>query len=123
MVKPVTRLSIPMSILRLNFITKLIFIHLIIYTYDIPGKIHNPINHIMDNNGYIFLHITPVASLSTADLTPNLSESNCFYPYYKWYNNRTNSLAVLRIIIQTLDKNSSYTIQLLISCLDDVLEK
>ena len=28
MVKPVTGLSIPMSILRLNFITKLIYIHL-----------------------------------------------------------------------------------------------
>ena len=71
MVKPVTGLSIPMPILRLNFITKLLFIHLTIYTYDIPGKIHNPTNHIMNNNVYIFLHITLVTLLSTADLTPN----------------------------------------------------
>ena len=71
MVKPVTGLSIPMPILRLKFITKLLFIHLTIYTYDIPGKIHNPTNHIMNNNVYIFLHITLVTLLSTADLTPN----------------------------------------------------
>ena len=47
-----------------------------------PGKIHNSSNH-MDNNVYIFLHITLVTSLSTADLTPNFSESNNIYPYYK----------------------------------------
>ena len=79
----------------------------------ISGKIHNPNNHIMDNNVYIFMHITLVTSLSTADLTPNFSESNYIYPYYNWYNlcsDRTNSLAVLRIIIQILDKNSCYTI-------------
>ena len=113
MVKSVARLSIPVPILRLNFILKLIFIHLTIETYDIPGKIHNLTNHIMDNNVYILLHITLVTSLSTADLTLNFSESNYIYPYYKWYNlcsNSTNSLAVLRIIIQTLDKNSCYTI-------------
>ena len=43
----------------------------------------------MDNrytyNGYLFLHITLVTSLSTVDLTPNFSESNYIYPYYKWY--------------------------------------
>ena len=113
MVKLVTGLFVPMPILRLNFIIKLLFIHLPTYTYDIPGKTYNPTNHIMDNNVYIFLHITLVTSLSTADLTPNFSESNYIYPYYKWYNlcsNSTNSLAVLRIIIQTLDKNSCYTI-------------
>ena len=32
----------------------------------------------MDDNVHIFLHVTLVTSLSTADLTPNLSESN--YP-------------------------------------------
>ena len=67
----------------------------------------------MDNNVYISLHITLVTSLFTADLTPNFSESNYIYPYYKWYNlcsDSTKSLAVLRIIIQTLDKNSCYTI-------------
>ena len=59
MVKPVTGLPIPMPILRLNFITKPIFIHLpAIQTYDITGKTYNPINHIMDDNVYIFLHIT-----------------------------------------------------------------
>ena len=35
MVKPVAGLSIPMPILRLNFITKLIFIHPTIKTYDL----------------------------------------------------------------------------------------
>ena len=35
--------------LRLDFITKLIFIHLTIKTYDIPGRPHNPTNYIMDN--------------------------------------------------------------------------
>ena len=93
MVKPVTGLSIPMPILRLNFIIKLIFIHVPIETYDIPGKTHNPTNHIMDNNVYIFLHITLVTPLSTADLTPDFSESNYIYPYYKWYkfSDATNS--------------------------------
>ena len=51
MVKPVTGLSILLPILRLNFITKLIFIHLHMYT-----------------------------SLSTADLTTNFLESNIFTP-------------------------------------------
>ena len=42
---------------------------------------------------YIFLHITLVTSLSTADLTPDFSESNYIYPYYKWYkfSDATNS--------------------------------
>ena len=104
MVKHVTGLSIPMLILKLTFINKLVFIHLTIKTYNIPGKISNPTNHIMDNNVHIFLHITCVTSLSTAVLTPNFSESNYIYPYYRWYNlesDSTNSLAVLRIIIQT----------------------
>ena len=108
MVTPVTGLSIPTPILRLNFITKLIFIHLTIETNDISAKIHNPTHHIMNNNVYIFFHISLVTSSSTADLTPNY-----IYPYYKWYNlcsDSTSSLAVLSIIIQTLDKNSCYTI-------------
>ena len=83
MAKPVTGLSIPMPILRLNFITKLIFIHQM--TYDIPGKTYSPTNHIMDNNVYIFLHISLVTALSTVDLTSNFSESNYNYSYYKWY--------------------------------------
>ena len=94
------------------------FIHLTIYTYDIPGKTHNPTNHIMDNNVCIFLHVTLVTSLSTADLTPNFSESNYIYPYYKWYklcSNSSNSYTVLRIIMQTLDKNSCYIIILLMA--------
>ena len=73
----------------------------------------NPTNHIMDNNTYVFLHITLVISLSTVDLSPNFSESNYIYPYYKWYklcSDSTNSYAVLRISIQTFDKNSCYTI-------------
>ena len=81
MAKPVTGLSIPMPILRLNFTTKLIFIHQM--TYDIPGKTYSPTNHIMDNNVYIFLHISLVTALSTVDLTSNFSESNYNYPYYK----------------------------------------
>ena len=72
MVKPVTGLSIPMPILRQNFITKLTFIHLTIKTYDIPGKTCNPTNHIMDNNLYIFLHITLVTSLSCYKTFKNL---------------------------------------------------
>ena len=107
MVKPVTGLSIPMPILRLNFITKLIFIHLTIKSYDILGS------HIMDNNLYIVLHSTLATSLSTVDLTPNFSEFDYIYPYYKWYklcSDSTNSYAVLRIIIQTLDKISCHTI-------------
>ena len=79
----------------------------------IPDKTHNPNNHVMDNNIYIFLHIILVTSLFTADLTPNFSESNYIYSYYSMYNlciNSTNRLAVLRIIIQTLDKNSCYSI-------------
>ena len=94
MVKPVTGLYIPMPVVRLNFATKLIFIHLAIYTYFISGKTHNPTNHIMDNNVYKFLHITVVKSLSTADLTPTFSESNYIYPNYKWYklcSDNTNS--------------------------------
>ena len=114
MLKPVTGLSITMPILRLNFTTNyLILIHQTIWTYDISGKTHNPTNHIMDNNIYKFLHITLVKSLSSANSTSNLSESNYIYPYYKWYNlcsSITNSLAVLRIIIQALDKNSCYTV-------------
>ena len=98
MVKPVTRLSIPMSISRLNFITKLIFIHLSKPMISLAKLA----NHIMDNNVYIPLHITLVTSLSTVDLTPNFSESNYIYPYYKWYklcSDCTNSYVVLRIII------------------------
>ena len=97
-----------MPILRRNFITKLTFINLTILTYDIPGKTHDPTNHIMDNNAYIFLHITLVTSLSSVDLTPNFSESNYIYPYYKWHklcSHSTSSYAVLRIIIQTFDKH------------------
>ena len=96
-----------MLIFRQNFITKLIFIHLTIYTYDIPGKTYNSTNHIMFNNLYIFLHITFATSLSNVNLTPNFSECNYVYPYckcYKLYNDSTNSYAVLRTIIQTLDK-------------------
>ena len=84
----------------------------------------------MDNNIYIFLCITLVTS-PTTDLTPNFSESNCIYPYCKWYNicsNGINSYAALRIIIQTLDYMLHHypgfgKFQLPISCLDDVLEK
>ena len=70
-------------------------------------------NHIMDNNVYIFLHIALVASLSIVHLTPNFSESNYIYPNYKWYklcSDSTNSYAVMRIIVQTFDKNLCYTI-------------
>ena len=59
----------------------------------------------------MFLHFSLVTS-STADLTPNFAESNYIYVYHKWYDlcsDSTNSLAVPRIIIQTLDKNSRYT--------------
>ena len=66
--KLVTGLSIPMTILRLNFITTIIFIHL-----------SKPMISM------IFLHITLITSLSTVDLTPNFSESNYIYPYHKWY--------------------------------------
>ena len=82
MVKPVTGFSIPMPIFRLKFIAKLIFIHLTIQSYDIPGKIYNPTNHITDDNVYIFFHITLVKSLSTVDFTPYFSESNYIYPCY-----------------------------------------
>ena len=51
-------LSIPMPILWPNLITRLMFIHLPLSPYDLPGKNHNPTNHITDNNVYIFLHIT-----------------------------------------------------------------
>ena len=53
----------------------------------------------MDNNVYIFLCITLVTSLSTADLTPNFSEYNLF------------------------TSTTSGIIQFFINCLDDVLEK
>ena len=86
---------------------------------------------IMDNNVYIFLHITLVTSLSTVDLMPNFSESNYICPYYKWYNicsDSTNSYTALRIIMQTFDKKIMLhhypalgKVQLPISCLDDVL--
>ena len=76
-----------MPILRLNFITKLIFIHLTIQTYNIPGKTYNPTNYIMNKNAnaHIFLHIILVTSSSTVDLTPNFSKSNYIDSYYKWY--------------------------------------
>ena len=78
------------------------------------AKTYNPTNHIMHNNVCMFLlRITLVTSLSTADLTPNFWESNYINLYYKWYKlciDSTNSYAVLRIIIQTFDKNSCYTI-------------
>ena len=80
-----------MRILWMNFVTKLIFIPLTIKTYDIPGKTHDPVNHIMGNNVYTFLHITLVTSLSIVDLTPNFSESNYIYPNYKWYKLCSNS--------------------------------
>ena len=89
------------------------FIHLTIYTYDILGKTLCSTNHIMVNNLYIFLHITLVTSLSNVNLTPNFLECNYVYLYYKCYklyNDSTNSYAVLRTIIQTLDKISCYTI-------------
>ena len=116
-----------------NFkITKVIFIYLAIKTYDIPAKTSNPTNN-MDNSVYIFLHFTLVTSLSTADLTHNFSKSNYTYPYYKLYklcSGSTNSFAVVRIIIQTLDTNSCYNIIIQplpkfssSSCLDDLLEK
>ena len=60
-----------------------------------------------------FWIITFVTSLSTANLTSYFSESNYIYRYYKCYklcSDSTNSLAVLRIIIQTLDENLCYTI-------------
>ena len=69
-----------------------------------PGKANNPTKDIMDNNVHIFLYFTLVTSLSTADLTPDFSESSRIYPYYKFYklcSNTTNSSAVLRIIIKT----------------------
>ena len=85
----------------------------------------------MDNNLYIFLHITLVTSLSTVDLTRNFSESNYIYPFYWWYtlcSDSTNSYVVLRIIIKTikfvLHHYPAYgKVQLPISCLDDVSEK
>ena len=49
------------------------------------AKTYNTTSHLMDNNVYIFLHIKLVTSLSTVDLTPNFSESNDIYRYYKWY--------------------------------------
>ena len=91
-----------MSILRLNFITKLIFIHLTIYVSDIPCKTDNPTNHIMGDNVCTFLLVTLVTSLSTDDLTPNFSQSNCIYPYYNGYklcSDSTNIYAFLRTII------------------------
>ena len=51
--------------------------------------------------------------LFTADLTPNFSESSYIYPYYRWHklcSDSTNIPAVLRTIIQALDKTSCYTI-------------
>ena len=72
-----------LPVLRIDFMTKLIFIHQTIQICDIRGKSHNPNNHVMDNNIYIFFHITHVTPLSIADLTPKLSESNYIYPCYK----------------------------------------
>ena len=89
----------------------------------------------MDNNVYIFLHITLVTSLSTADLTPTFSEPNYIYTCQKWYelcSDSTDSWAVPRIIFQILDKNSPLSTiihhypalgKVQLSCLDDVLEK
>ena len=60
----------------------------------------------MDNNLYIFLHIT-LATSPTVDLIPYFSESNYVYPYYKLYklcSDSTNSYTVLRTIIQTFGK-------------------
>ena len=45
----------------------------------------------MDDSVYIFLHMTLVTSLFTADLTPNFSESDYIYPYYNLYSDSTNS--------------------------------
>ena len=55
----------------------------------------------MDNNVYVLLGITLVTSLSTVGITPNFSEFNYIYPYYKWYmlgSDSTNKYAVLRTI-------------------------
>ena len=62
---------------------------------------------------YTYFCIITLVTSSIANLASNFSESNYIYPYYKWYklcSDSTNSLAVLRIIIQTLDKNLCYTI-------------
>ena len=90
--KPVTGLSIPLPILRLHFITKRISIHRSKPKPNgIPAKTYNPTNHIMDNNVYIFLHITLVVSLSTVNLNPNFSESIYIYKCCKLCNDSTNS--------------------------------
>ena len=55
---------------------------------------------------YPLSHILSRLTICSADLTPNnISESNYIYPYYEWYNlwsDSTNSLAILRITIQTV---------------------
>ena len=76
MLKSGTGLSIPMSILRLHFITQLIFIHLPIQTYDIPGKTHNPTNHITDNNqGFIQALLISVIRHKKLNLTIEFGNS------------------------------------------------
>ena len=81
MIKPVTGLPIPMPILRLHFITTLLFIY-----QPKPMIFLAKLITLLTISGvtmYIyFLHITLV-TLSTADLTPNFPESNFIYPYYK----------------------------------------
>ena len=62
----------------------------------------------MDNNVYIFLHITLVTSSSTVDLTPNFSESNYLYPYYKWHkltSDNTNSYGVIKKLNYVFPRN------------------
>ena len=116
-----------MPIFRLNFVTKLIFIHLTIKTYDIPGKTHNPTNHLMDNNVCIFLHMALVTSLSTADLTPNFSESDYIYHYYLWYvlcSDSTNSnYADFRENFMLPHCPTLGKVKLPRNCHNDVLEK
>ena len=67
----------------------------------------------MDNKVYIFLHITLVTSLSTVDLTPNFSESNYLYPYYKWYkltSDNTNSYGAIKKLNNVFPRNVLLTI-------------
>ena len=92
MVKPVTGLSIPMPILRLNFITKLIYIHLSKPMILLAKLITRTTSWITMYT--YFLHTTLVTLLCNADFSPNFSEFNYIYPYYKWYmlcGDNTNS--------------------------------
>ena len=88
----------------------------------------------MDNNIYIFLHITLVTSLSTADWMALISQDLIIFTPttigISYVAMAPTVTLLLRIIIQTLDNNSCYTIiqplvkqKLPISCLDDVLKE